>query len=421
MLESVKQLFPRFYGQYLLFKLHRYGYYRKIHRRRLKEVREKGSARVLFVLCNLSMWRYEDVCRLLMGDPRFDVRLIICPLDDLTPLQKTENTSQLVAYCERQHWPYIVKADYPQNIIDSFNPDIIFFPQMYKRLFGNELDCEKNMDRLLAYSPYGLITVAGDFVYNSQFINNSWKVFIATSLHQKFARKHSFINGKNTEVVGDSHAKAFLQFSGEDPWKKQEHGKKRVIWAPHFSINPGYLNRGSFLWIHQLMKDLALRYRDDIQFVFKPHPWLLTELYKHPDWGEKKANAYYDFWKNGENTQLETGTYVNLFCTSDALIHDCGSFSAEYHYTGKPVCFVSNDFEGVYQGLDTFGTLCMDLHYRAQNEEDILAFFQDVVLGGNDPRRPERESFRNRYLIPEAGSSFEDKIYRSMVRDLFGD
>ena len=115
---------------------------------------------------------------------------------------------------------YLKYGQFIQNIIDSFNPDIIFFPQMYKRLFGNELDCEKNMDRLLAYSPYGLITVAGDFVYNSQFINNSWKVFIATSLHQKFARKHSFINGKNTEVVGDSHAKAFLQFSGEDPWKK---------------------------------------------------------------------------------------------------------------------------------------------------------------------------------------------------------
>ena len=420
MLEQVKNLFPSLYEKYLLEKLHHYSHYRRIHDRRLKEVRRRGSARVLFILSNLAIWRGEEICRLLMEDGRFDVRLVICPFDDLADLQKKSNADELIAYCRRMGWSYILKSETDRNLIESLDPDIIFYPQMDHELYRNELDCEKNLDRLLVYVPYGICTVSGDWLYNSRFSNNSWKVFTTTDLHLEYARQHSFIKGRNVEVVGDSHAKAFLQKPGSDPWKKQDTAKKRIIWAPHFSINAGgHLNRASFLWLHERMMDLAREYRDAVQFAFKPHPWLLSELYKRPEWGEKKADAYYDFWRNGENTQLETGEFTDLFNTSDAMIHDCGSFTAEYHYTGKPVIFASKDFPAIYQGLDSFGVRCMDLHYHAQEADDIRSFIQDVVLGGDDPMKPDRDQFRKQYLIPPEGFSFGNNVYQSLTESLW--
>ena len=420
MLEQVKNLFPSLYEKYLLEKLHHYSHYRRIHDRRLKEVRRRGSARVLFILSNLAIWRGEEICRLLMEDGRFDVRLVICPFDDLADLQKKSNADELIAYCRRMGWSYILKSETDRNLIESLDPDILFYPQMYHELYRNELDCEKNLDRLLVYVPYGISTVSGDWSYNSRFLNNSWKIFTPTALHKEYFRQHSFIKGRNVEVVGDSHAKAFLQEPGSDPWKKQDTPKKRIIWAPHFSINAGgHLNRASFLWLHERMMDLAREYRDAVQFAFKPHPWLLSELYKRPEWGEKKADAYYDFWRNGENTQLETGEFTDLFKTSDAMIHDCGSFTAEYHYTGKPVIFASKDFPAIYQGLDSFGVRCMDLHYHAQEADDIRSFIQDVVLGGNDPMKSDRDQFRKQYLIPPEGFSFGNNVYRSLTESLW--
>ena len=208
---------------------------------------------------------------------------------------------------------------------------------------------------------------------------------------------------------------------GVFPWKKQEKEKKRIIWAPHFSIGTdGYLHRASFLWLNEVMWQIAQEFKDEVQFVFKPHPRLLSELYRHPEWGKKRADDYYEMWKSGENTQLETGEYIDLFCSSDAMIHDCGSFSAEYHYTGKPVLFVSDDFDAIYQGLDDFGTMCLDLHYHALNVQDIRAFIQDVILQGDDSLREKRELFRKRYLLPEDRPQFAESIYRSIVNSIFG-
>lgn len=420
MLEQVKHLFPRLYEKYLLEKLYHYSYYRRFHEHRLDQIRKRGTARVLFVLSNLAIWRGEDICNLLMKDDRFKVHLIICPFTRLAEIQQKENSEKLIAYCKRQNWPYILKRECEQDLIASLDPDIIFYPQLYGGLYHNELDCEKNLDRLIVYVPYGICTVSGDWIYNSIYINNSWKVFTPTTIHLDYARNHSFNKGRNVEVVGDSHAKAFLQTPACDPWKKQDAPKKRIIWAPHYSINQGgYLSRASFLWLNKVMVDLVKEYNAEVQFVFKPHPWLLTELYKHPEWGEDKTNKYFDFWRNGENTQLEDGAFIDLFNTSDAMIHDCGSFTAEYHYTGNPVLFASRDFPTIYQGLDAFGVRCMDLHYHAQSTDVIRSFIQNVVLGGLDPQKEDRDVFRKQYLLPTEGFSYENNVYSSLTTSLF--
>ena len=80
---------------------------------------------------------------------------------------------------------------------------------------------------------------------------------------------------------------------------------------------------------------------------------------------------------------------------------------------------MSKDFPAVYQGLDLFGTRCMDLHYHAQNADDIRSFIRHTVLEGDDPMKEDRDRFRKQYLIPPEGFSFGNNVYRSLTESLF--
>lgn len=419
----VMKIFPRTYGKHILYSVYHIDEIERARKERLLRIRSNNKVNVLFVASSLSMWRLDDVYKLLKADSRFKVHVVICPFSTFEPDQKRKSIEELCGHAVEQGWGYSIKdnLDDSDNLILSFDPDIIFYPQLYGHLFENELDCEKNLDRLIAYVPYGLPTVSGEWMYNSRYMNTVWKLFFPTKLHLEHARKHSFNRARNMVVVGDAHASDFLERSHSYHWKEQETGKKRVIWAPHFSIGQEGFNihRGSFLWVNEIMWAISQEYKDQVQFVFKPHPRLLSELYRHPDWRKEKADAYYGMWKNGNNTQLETGAFIDLFCTSDAMVHDCASFSAEYHYTGKPVAFVSKDFESIYQELDGFGTMCLDLHYHVHSEKEIRDFLDTVVLGGDDRLQKEREAFRKEYLIPAEGSSFATSVYKNLVQSVF--
>jgi CDP-glycerol glycerophosphotransferase (TagB/SpsB family) len=120
-------------------------------------------------------------------------------------------------------------------------------------------------------------------------------------------------------------------------WKVADDNLKRIIWAPHHSIegNNGLLKLSTFLENADSMLDIARKFHEKVQFAFKPHPMLLQVLYNHPKWGKEKTDKYYKEWENGKNTILTTGSYMELFKSSDAMIHDCGSFIIEYLYTKK--------------------------------------------------------------------------------------
>ena len=122
--------------------------------------------------------------------------------------------------------------------------------------------------------------------------------------------------------------------------------------------------------------------------------------------------------KNAENCQLEEGYFINLFMTSDAMIHDSGSFSTEYHYTLNPAMYVAKDINAVKQQLCDFGKLSIDLHYIASQNQDIDWFIQNVVLMGKDEMRPLREKFYKAHLLPPNGKSVAQNTIDNILNAL---
>lgn len=409
---------------YLWLHLWQYRATERRHRRLVEQLRqEQRPLRVVFIAIDVAYWRYQHVYELMQADSRFQPTIVLSPC--LGHAHQEQEMERLRKYFEARSISFVDYdfSDKPFDIRGQLNPDIIFFPQPYEHLLCKEHDCLNFYDRLPCYMPYAFWMSTGKLSYDLHFHNRAWRLYYSTQLHLEEAQKVATNHGKNVRVVGYANADDFLRPHHESPWRRLSDGKKRlrIVWAPHYSIiaeNSALPPRANFLWMADLMVTLAREYSDKIQIAFKPHPALLTQLYQHKEWGRERTDEYYELWRTMPNTQLEAGEFVDLFMTSDAMIHDSGSFAVEYHYSRKPVMFVSKNMKPILDTQSAFGLKAYDMHYIGKDEADIRRFIDDVVLGGNDPMCPEREQFFHDYLLPPGGKSVAQNMLDEIVNSL---
>lgn len=396
-------------------------YYRYIQWRRLRSVRKRGYANIVFIVANLPMWRSQGIYDFLRKDSRYRLNILISGFESFTKEENEKNISALKEYFKERAMDYCILDELNSNsIMQQWNPDVIFYPQPYANGYPPTIDCTSFKDRLMVYVPYGFMTIFKEWNYNSFLHNYAWRVYYPTHIHKVNAENLSVCKGDNVRIVGEPHADDFINGIPKLIWK-DDGSKKRIIWAPHFQIRPnGMFNRPSFNWTCNVMVEIANQYRDKIQFAFKPHPRLYSELCNHPDWGETKTQEYYATWESMPNAQVETGEFIDLFKGSDALIHDCGSFVAEYMFVCKPCMFLTHDEESVEQDMCEFGKKCFHLHNIGHNKDEVIRFIEDTVLTGNDEKHNEREIFFQQYLTPPNNKSTAQNMYEDMCISLFG-
>jgi len=375
----------------------------------LAKIRERGSARVCIIVSSLSMWRLEEVWKLMQGNPRFDCRILLIPFAKQSAEEKESEMEKLRTYFRGKGIPF-----QEEDTFESFDPDIVFYQQFYSHSYLDPVRAKHNEFRLLCYSPYGMMFIDKKWQYNSRFHNVAWKIFLQSESHKAKAYELAANHGRNAVVVGDADSDAFLAPDFKDVWKPQDTPKKRVIWAPHHKK----LGRDSFEWTAEEMKEYAIRYKDSIQFAFKPHPRLKTELYK--EWGQERTDAYYAFWRDSENTQLETGSFIELFRGSDAMVHDSNSFIAEYLYTRKPVLFLSTNTETIKSKFGKFGKDALNAHYQGSDASAVTEFLDNIVLGNADSMAERRQEFHDTYLIAADGRGFGESVVKEIEESIWG-
>ena len=385
----------------------------------VRQLRQKKVINIVFIASSLSMWRYQRIYELLVTYPRFKVSIVIIPFVSYSEEQQNEDIAKLRSYFDALKISYYVRDETIFDIRKELSPNILFYPQPYNQLFSSKYNFNNFSDCLLCYAPYGFWMSKGDWSYNLSLHNCAWKLFYSTDLHKKDAQLIAYNKGRNVEVVGYTNADYYLMNKHKDVWKKQLNDKKRIIWAPHFTIFEGELvEQSNFLWMSDFMLECSKIFSDRVQFVFKPHPRLFTELCKHKEWGKEKTQAYYNEWCSRENTQLQTGEFIDLFMTSDAMIHDSGSFCVEYHYSKNPVMYVANNFNEQISTKGELGQLAMLQHYVGKTHDDIISFIEDVVIGGNDPMKCGREEFYRKYLIPPHGKTVAENTVNILLKEL---
>ena len=236
---------------------------------------------------------------------------------------------------------------------------------------------------------------------------------VETEFHKNYSRQFNLRN--NIVVSGYTGLESFIGPAKFNAWKSNNDDEvRKIIWAPHHTI-PGDgagLDYSSFMDYHKFIFDLLFHYSGRLQIAFKPHPLLREKLYKHVDWRYEKTEKYYNKWKEHPYGQLEVGEYSNLFKTSDALIHDCASFMAEYLATGKPSAFLLRNPDS-RPSFNSIGDILFDVHYSCASQEEIFSFINGVVFEEKDKYRDNRMEIVRKWLIAD-NSRPSEHIYEHL-------
>ena len=113
---------------------------------------------------------------------------------------------------------------------------------------------------------------------------------------------------------------------------------------------------------------------------------------------------------------FENGSYAALFKSSDAMIHDCSTFTGEYLFTGNPVLYLAKEDHVDY--MNEFGLLCFNQHYKGRTIEEVDRFIKEVVINSKDPMKKQREEFYNQYLLPPNNRSVAENMYAEFVNPI---
>ncbi len=394
--------------------------YRKV----LEKLRGKEKYRVAFFVFQDSIWKYDSLYQAMAAHSRFDPVVVVIPYvthGHQAMVMEMERTAK--AFEEKKY--KVIKTYNPEtdeflDVNQAITPDIVFFTSPF-RLTLPQYQVSNFTQCLTAYVPYGIMSVrAEEEQYNQLFHNLVWRCYYETPLHKEMAQEYSYIKARNVVVSGYPLADLFLgPKSKHDGWKNRDANCKRIVWAPHHTLekNITYYGYSNFLTYHEYFFTLVEQFNGKIQVAFKPHPILKLKLYNHPDWGVEKTNQYFERWETTPYCQLSEGDYIALFLSSDALIHDSISFISEYCYTGKPALFLLRD-EHVFETFNKFGLMALQASYHAREAQEIFDFIEQVVIQQIDPKKNEREEFLNNYLRPPHGVSATQNILDDLTTQL---
>jgi CDP-glycerol glycerophosphotransferase (TagB/SpsB family) len=211
----------------------------------------------------------------------------------------------------------------------------------------------------------------------------------------------------------DSLRKEALE--GKASWPIQGSGY-RVVWAPHHSYSPHWLNFGVFSKIKDQMLDYA-KQNPNIQIVLRPHPFLWGTLTDRKVISEQELNSWRAQWDGLANTFVdEDGSYAELFLATDILVTDGISFLGEYPLiAGKPTIFFEN--EGHWEFTAT-GELAANASVRVKTFADL----EKAIHDSSANELPDRSSEIQKLI--EASSPYPGqsaaKIIEQITKDFAG-
>lgn len=379
---------------------------------KVKTLRKKKEIKVLFVLHELGSWKTETLYLRMLQNPRFKTQLL------LVPTVEKYSFNILKEYLNKRGYPYEI-IDKGESIKNKLHPDIIFYGKPYQGILHWKFFFENNLYALFCNVAYCFRNRNSPHLKKIFFSEYVWQEYVEN--YKIIEEKYNILkcNVKNLINTGlpimDTLLLNKLYF--EDPWLPLPNNKKRIIYAPHHTLetptatfsSPFYYS--TFLEYADFMLAMAEKYQDKVQWAFKPHPLLRSKLYEV--WGTEKTDDYFKRWNDMENTQIDEGEYMGLFKHSHAMIHDCGSFKLEYLYTNNPVMYLLKEkTEYDYENWQT--TKALELHYKGKNKTDIEQFILNVI-DDKDIMKEERKEFVDKYLTPPNGKSACDNIIHAIL------
>jgi len=309
------------------------------------------------------------------------------------------------------------------------HPDICIWMTPWMYLFAGDLRVWNfPLTTLHTYIPYGYFVASNaDHTfpydqYNQELHNLAWLIFQEDAFSLQMAEKYCFSGNGNCRYTGYPKMDAYYAANTEEPslWEPllKANGTpqaKKIIYSPHHSFTAqDIVTLSTFAQNGQLMLELAKKYQKETVWVFKPHPQLGIKAIRYGIFKDQAEwEAYLSSWEALPNATVQTtGEYHRLFQESDAILNDSASFMAEYLFVNKPML----ELRRPEQQFNEFGQMILQFLYQADGGDAaaIERFLQEVVLGGKDVKRQEREAFFAKYL------DYGHETHHTAAENIFG-
>ena len=396
------------------------AYCRIMHQRIAARVRRRTDAlRVGYLVSNLASWKADEVAKVMEASDNFHVVIYLCPLTRGGLAERAEvEITKLRALFQNSDFDVVdlslLTEDNARRRLDADGIDLFIFtnphklswPAVHEQLFRRVLS---------AYLPYSheVAEYSGNLPqYDQSFHNAMWRIYVAHQNAHDLFRAHRTAGDRDVVVSGYPCCEAFWAARGQG---SESSGIKTVVWAPHWILNEEL----QWATVYELGKDMmsvATEFQDRIHWVVRPHPLLRQNLEAHQDWGPDKTNAFFDFWSNAPFSRIEEGDYQATFIASDALIHDSGSFLAEYLYLDRPVMYLRTE-QTAGEGLNAFGRAARSACRVGGSKADVEVFLR-ALIEGDDQTSDARAAFITRELEPLMPRSPSEVIAQDILQAL---
>jgi hypothetical protein len=367
--------------------------------------------RVVFLGLYFEAWdALDEIYQLMLEDVRFDPVVISMPRK-LTGQLKYADEEKSHAFFESKGIKHLrfnfgSAESANQEVLDALKelkPDYVFANYPWQRNYQPAIRFNKLISfTRLAYVPYFSLAMVEE--PDDEPGGGQVGSLVATHLYKQRLHQVASLVFTQDKFVKDAYKStergdSYVHFTGspkiDSLFKEAELGKAswpikgdgfRVVWAPHHSYSPHWLNFGVFSRVKDDMLAFA-KTNPDIQIVLRPHPFLWGTLTDRKVISSSELESWRAAWDELPNTAVdEDGSYAELFLATDVLITDGISFLGEYPLiTKKPTIFFENKDHWQFTAI---GELAAAASVRVQTFSEL----EDAVTKARTAGLPDRSS-----------------------------
>ena len=347
----------------------------------LKEkIAKEEKIEVVFFVTSMALFPSKPLFDLMLNDERFSPKIAVVP--DLRGLGN--NVEETMAACEEAIVAHSGEASLlklrpnAEGIWPEVSADIIVYPlpqnySYYK--YNPQFSIGRSFIPVFANYGYPATKFAVEVLahYNYAYF---CKVFLESEEALEIYKSVSPINGTNGVATG------YIKMDELAKYEYKNSARKRILLALHHSVEGGanrILELSNFTKYADFFKELPRKY-PNVDFVFRPHPFLFPVLSKPKHWGKDRVERYLSELKAYPNVIWSEGSeYLKEFALADAIVQDCASFLVEWFYTGKPCCYMLKQESDIEEKFLPIGQKCLRASHIAYDQEQIQAFIDSIV------------------------------------------
>lgn len=343
--------------------------------------------RVVFLSFYIEAWdALAEIYQRMLENPRFEPTVISIPrrLTGETEYSGEERVSEFYDNLGIEHLRFNFEdSNVGLEKLRDLAPDYVFLNYPWQRNYQPGYRAEQLSEFTkvcqVPYYSFALVNEPGEdgvapYLYTQRSHQLSSLIFTqdaaVVEAYSRTSRGNSHVH-----LTGSPKLDSLVSRAVATP-----HDRYTLVWAPHHSYSPHWLNFGTFASMHQQMLDFAKTHQD-IDIVMRPHPFMFGTLVERNVIAEPELSRWLEDFNLLPNTRIETGgDFASLFMSCDLLLTDGISFIGEYPMiTNRPAVFLENKDHWKFSPI---GEIAVQANWRISDFAQFAERFDEIRKHG---------------------------------------